>query len=233
VVARNVDDGSSAGAVPKGLAASAFASVSPGEHPTPGALWSAVGKTRGLVESLTPGVGFLTVYTLTGDVLLSVGFPVILAVIFIALRVIMRSPVVPALAGFVGIAGSAAVALFSGRAEDNFLLGFGVNAVWIVALVVSLLIGRPLVGWIAALLTVDTTWREDPATKRIAVVATVLWIALFVGRLAVQLPLYFAGSVGALGVAKLVMGIPLYAAALWITWLLFRAVYQGKSQQSQ
>jgi hypothetical protein len=64
-------------------------------------------------------------------------------------------------------------------------------------------------------------------------VATVLWIALFVGRLAVQLPLYFAGSVGALGVAKLVMGIPLYAAALWITWLLFRAVYQGKIQQSQ
>ena len=232
-MASNVDDGPSPGAVPKGLAASAFASVSPGERPTPGALWSAVGKTRGLVESLTPGVGFLTVYTLTGDVLLSVGFPVILAVIFIALRVIMRSPVVPALAGLAGIAGSAAVALFSGRAEDNFLLGFGVNAVWIVALVVSLLVGRPLVGWIAALLTGDVTWREDPATKRIAVVATVLWIALFVGRLAVQLPLYFAGSVGALGVAKLVMGIPLYAAALWITWLLFRAVYQGKSQQSQ
>ncbi|MFM1953513.1 MAG: hypothetical protein RL187_722, partial [Actinomycetota bacterium] len=33
--------------------------LNPGETPTAQSLWVAVGKTRGLIESLAPGVGFL------------------------------------------------------------------------------------------------------------------------------------------------------------------------------
>jgi len=29
------------------------------------------------------------------------------------------------------------------------------------------------------------------------------------------------------------MGIPLYAAALWLTWLLMRAVYRGRETASE
>ena len=48
---------------------------------------------------------------------------------------------------------------------------------------------------------------------------------MFAARLAVQMPLYFAEQPQLLGTAKLVMGLPLYAATLWVTWLLVRAVY--------
>ena len=215
------------------LSGSALASVHPGEEPSLSALWAAVGKTRGLVEALLPGVGFLTVYALSADVVLSVSAPVIAAIAFILVRMIQRSPVLPALAGLVGIVASAAVALSSGRAEDNFVLGFYVNGVWIAALIVSLVLRRPLMGWVAATLVGDQRWRERPATKRIGTVATWMWLAMFIARLGVQLPLYYAGEVSALALAKLLMGIPLYATVLWLTWLLFRAVYHSGAPAAQ
>jgi hypothetical protein len=212
---------------------SAFATVKPGEKPEPEALWAAVGKTRGVVEALLPGIGFLVVYTITADVAWSVSAPVVLAVLFIAARLIQRSPALPAVAGLVGIAASAGVALWSGRAEDNFLLGFIVNAVWVLGLLVSLLLRRPLVGVIAGVLTGDAQWHESVATRRIAMITTWMWLGVFSLRLFVQVPLFLAGAVQALAIAKLLMGIPLYAIALWFTWLLMRAAYRGRVETPQ
>jgi hypothetical protein len=212
------------------LGDSAFGTVRPGETPTPEALWTAVGKTRGVIEAILPGIGFLVVYTLTQNVAWAVSAPVALAIGFIGARLIQKSPAMPAVAGLGGVAASAGVALWSGRAEDNFLLGFGVNALWVVGLLVSLALRRPLVGLVAGTLTGDTHWREDRATRRVATSATWLWVGVFSARLAVQVPLYVAGNVGALAIAKLVMGVPLYAGALWFTWLLMRAVYRGREE---
>jgi Protein of unknown function (DUF3159) len=49
-----------------------------------------------------------------------------------------------------------------------------------------------------------------------------MWSALFVIRLAVQLPLYLAGAVVALGVARTAMGLPLFGLGLWLSYLLVR-----------
>ncbi len=215
------------------LGQSAFATVRPGETPTGEALWAAVGKTRGVVEALVPGIGFLVVYTLTQSLVWAVSAPLLVAAIFILARVLQKSPVMPAVAGLVGIGASAGVALWSGRAEDNFLLGFFVNALWALGLLVSLAVRRPLVGIVAGVLVGDQSWRSDVATRRVATSATWLWVAVFSARLGVQLPLYFAGQVSALALAKLVMGVPLYAAALWFTWLLMRAVYRGRANNAQ
>lgn len=215
------------------LGDSAFGAVRPGETPTPQALWKAVGQTRGVIEALVPGIGFLSVYTVTQNLLWSVAAPVAIAVVFILARLVQASPLMPALAGLVGVGASAGVALWSGRAEDNFLLGFVVNSLWVIGLVVSLVIRRPLVGIITGILTGDAQWREDPATRRVATSATWLWVGVFGARLAVQVPLYLAGDVGGVAIAKLVMGVPLYAGALWFTWLLMRAVYRGREQKAR
>lgn len=219
--------------VAKALGESAFATVRPGEAPTGEALWAAVGRTRGVVEALVPGIGFLVVYTVTQNLVWAVSAPLLLALTFIVARVLQKSPVMPAFAGLVGIGASAGVALWSGRAEDNFLLGFVVNGLWVLGLVVSLALRRPLVGVVAGMLVGDESWRSDVATRRVATSATWLWVAVFSARLAVQLPLYFAGQVSALALAKLLMGVPLYAAALWFTWLLMRAVYRGRENKAQ
>ncbi len=46
------------------------------------------------------------------------------------------------------------------------------------------------------------------------------WIitVLMMLRLAVQVPLYFANNVEALGATRLVMGLPLYALGVWLAW---------------
>ena len=47
-------------------------------------------------------------------------------------------------------------------------------------------------------------------------------MALFSLRLAVQLPLYLAGAVVALGVARVAMGIPLFVVGAWLSWLVLK-----------
>lgn len=208
---------------------SGFARVEPGERPTAHALWGAVGGVRGLVESLLPGFLFLVVFTITGDVAPSVLIPVGIAVVFVLVRGVMRSPMMPAVVGLIGIALSAGLALFTGRAEENFLLGFVINGVWLIALLVSLAVRRPLIGVITALLTGDHDWRADPAKRTVLTVTTWLWVGLFTLRLGVQVPLYLAEQAAALAATKLLMGLPLYAAVLWVTWLMVRAVYARRA----
>jgi hypothetical protein len=205
---------------------SAFAGVTPGQTPTGAALLKAMGGVRGLIESIVPGLGFVVVYTVTGLLLPSVIAPLALAVLFVIIRVASRQPYTSALAGVLGIALSAGLSLVTGRAQDNFLLGFLTNAAFLVALLVSVALRWPLIGVVVSLITGEGSgWRKEPAKARVALIATLLWCGLFATRLAVELPLYFSGQIQALGTLKLVLGVPLYAAMLWVTWLLARTAY--------
>lgn len=205
---------------------SAFGHVTPGEAPSGAALLAAIGGVRGIVESVLPGLLFLIVYTLTQELLPSVLIPMAIAVVFVIARVVTKSPATPAVVGAVGIAASALLAIISGRASENFLLGFYINGAWLLALLISLIARWPLVGVIVGLLRSEgSTWRGDRAKFRVAVITTWLWVGLFGLRLAVELPLYFADETQWLAGTKLLLGLPLYAGMLWVTWLLVRAVY--------
>lgn len=204
--------------------------VTPGETPTAGALLAAIGGVRGLVESILPGLGFLVTYTITQEVVPSVLAPLGLAIVFILVRVVTRQPVTTALAGALGIGLSAALALFTGNASDNFVPGFFINGTVVLVMLVSLLVRRPFVGVLVGLLLNDDDWRKDPAKLRVAAIATILWTALSGLRLAVQLPLYFADAPDALAATKLVMGVPLYAGLLWVTWLLVRTAWRAREE---
>ena len=206
---------------------SSLGHVAPGETPSGRALLGAMGGARGLIESILPGLGFLVVYTITKQVLPSVLAPLAVAVIFIVVRIVTRSPVTSAIAGAIGIGVSAALALITGNAADNFIPGFIINGVIFLAAMISLLARRPLIGALVGLLTGDPEWRHDPAKFRVALIATILWCIVFGGRLAVELPLYFAGAVDVLAGAKLIMGVPLYALLLWVTWLLVRTAWRA------
>lgn len=200
--------------------------VAPGEVPTAGSLLSAVGGLRGLTESILPGLGFLIMYTLTTSLVLSVLAPVALAVIFVVVRLVTRTPLTQAIAGIVGIAISAVLALVSGRAENNFVPGILINVASLVVLLVSIAIQWPLIGVVVGFLTNEgIAWKKDRAKRRVLFLATWLWATLFGLRLAVEVPLYFAKETEWLAGTKLLLGVPLYAGMLWVTWLLVRAVY--------
>ena len=200
-----------------------LSALTPGETPTADALFGAIGGVRGIIESLTPGLVFLVVFTFTGQLTPSVVAPVGVAVVFLLVRLIQRLPVLPAVSGGIGIALSAGLALWTGRAADNFVGGFIINGVSLLAFSVSLLVRKPLVGVIAHALAPKTKWLEEAAPRRAVTIASILWACFFALRLAVQLPLYFANLTAALAATKLIMGLPLYASMLWVTWMLLRS----------
>jgi hypothetical protein len=53
---------------------------------------------------------------------------------------------------------------------------------------------------------------------------------VFLVRLAVQLPLYLAGAVVALGVARAAMGFPIFILAVWLTYLVLREGHEVEQE---
>lgn len=203
------------------------AGLDPADGATTGhVVWKAMGGWRGILESVLPSLAFLVLYTVTTDLVLSLAVSVGIAVVFTAVRLITRTPASAAIGGLVATGAAAALALWTGRAEDNFVWGFVTNGAYGTAFLVSALIGWPLIGLIAGFLMGEgTAWRQDARKRRVYFWLSIAWAGLFAARLAVQLPFYFAGDVTALGTTKLAMGLPLFAPLLAVTWLAARALY--------
>ncbi|MDX2375344.1 DUF3159 domain-containing protein [Microbacterium sp. LRZ72] len=194
-------------------------------------VWRAMGGWRGILESVLPSLTFLVVYTLTGELLPALLLSVGIAGAFTVARLVMRSPVQAALGGLVATGGAALLALWTGRAEDNFVLGFITNGLYGGGLLVSSLVGYSLIGLaIGFLMGEGTAWRRDRRKRRVFFWLGIAWAALFAARLAVQLPLYAVGDVTALGTAKLAMGLPLFAPMVAVTWLAVRALYPRRGE---
>ena len=94
-------------------------------------------------------------------------------------------------------------------------------------MVISIAVKWPLAGLLFGFIRGEgTDWRKEPGRLRAYVLATWIVIAVLALRLAVQVPLYFVGpdALVALGTARLVMGVPLYALGLWLAWMVSRPV---------
>ncbi len=190
----------------------------------PLSLTEAVGGPLGMAETSLPAIAFVVAYTASGsDTNTSAIVAVGLALVLSVARLVRRESPRHALSGLVGVGFAAFIATRSGRAEDFFLPGLLFNAAYASAFLISLALRKPLVKIIVTKLDGEGEhWRDDPKTTRAFVWATWMWAGLFLLRLVVQLPLYLAGAVVALGVAKTAMGLPLFALGLWLTWLLVR-----------
>lgn len=210
------------------------AGLDPAEGKSTGhVVWSAMGGWRGILESVLPGVVFLVAWTVTydpatrsGNLLLSLALSVGLAAVFTLVRLIQRQSASAAIGGLIAAAAAAGLSLWTGRGEDSFIPGFLTNTIYGTAFLVSALVGWPLIGLaVGFLMGEGTAWRADKRKRRVFFWLSIAWAALFAARLIVQLPLYFAGNVTALGTLKLVMGLPLFAPLVAVTWLAVRALY--------
>jgi Protein of unknown function (DUF3159) len=183
-----------------------------------------IGGPLGVAETSLPAVAFVVAYTASGsDTNTAAAVAVGLALVLTVARLVRRESPQHALSGLIGVGFAAFVATRSGKAENFFLPGLLANALYASAFLVSLVVRRPLVGIIVTKLDgEDERWRDDPRRMRAFVRATWLWAGLFLLRLVVQLPLYLAGAVVALGIARTALGLPVYGLGLWLTWLLVR-----------
>jgi hypothetical protein len=187
-------------------------------------LMHALGGRHGIADSSVPGLAFVIAYTASGqDLNAAIWTAVGLGVVMFAIRVVRRETLQFAIAGFIGVAIAAFIAKQTGRAEDFFLPGLLLNIAYGSAWAISIAVRWPLLGVIVGpLIGEDMSWRKDPEKLRVYSRASWIWVGLFALRLAVQLPLYFADELVALGVAKTAMGFPVFALAAWLSYLVLR-----------
>ncbi|WP_245993333.1 DUF3159 domain-containing protein [Xylanimonas allomyrinae] len=205
----------------------------------------AVGGVRGVVEAVLPGTLFVVVYVATTNLGWSLGAAGVAALGAVGLRLAQRTPVTQALGGLLGIAVGVFWAWRSGEAQNFFAVGLWTNGAYLVAVLASILLRWPAVGFVVEALRTGFTaerareqgaeganpfaglsaWRADRTLMRRYTIATWLWVGMFALRLAVQLPLYLDNSVGWLGTARLVLGVPLWGLVLWLTWTLVHGAH--------
>lgn len=186
----------------------------------------ALGGVRGVIESVLPATLFIVAYVVTHELRIPLIVAAGAAVLFCVARLVQGQPLTQAASGLVGVGIGVAWAAASGRGENYFAWGLVTAAAWAIGLTASILARWPAVSVGAALVWgLPMRWWRDarvrPAARRCRYL-TWMWVGLFVVRFIVQWPLWHFGQVAALGVAKLVLGIPLFAVAAWLTWLLLR-----------
>ncbi|MFM1845337.1 MAG: hypothetical protein RI917_655 [Actinomycetota bacterium] len=192
-------------------------------------LLAGIGGPLGIAEAVLPATVFSIVFAITNEAVAAVASAAGLSALFIIIRLIKRQSLQQALIGAVAIALAAFLALRDGgQAADYFLPGFFTNAAYGSAMLLSVLIRRPLMGYVAQLLFGLQNWRKSREYKRLRFI-TLIWFGFFAARLAVQVPLYLTNQVELLAASRVVMGAPAYAGLLALTWILMRRIARDES----
>jgi len=182
-----------------------------------------VGGVRGMIESSAPGIVFVTAYLIWGGYRIPTIAALATVILMVIARLIVRERVVHAFGGVFGVALGALWAWRFADPGEYFVPGFWINGATFAGLALSILVGWPIVGVVVAIVRgAPMEWRQDSRLRRRFGWATAIMAGLFAAKLVVQLPLYWAHEVAALGVAKLAMGVPLFVLVAWWIWLVVR-----------
>lgn len=188
-----------------------------------------VGGVRGIVESVLPELAFLVLYLVTRDLMLTIVVSLVLCAVMLVARLLQRQTVTGVISGTVIVLICLFAAYKSSDARNYYLPACIINAVWGVALGVSLVARRPGIGYLVELIAAPPKesfkawyhgWHDDVELRRAYTKATWLWVAMFVVRDAVQVPLWLTGHVYALGTVTLALGLPLFALVCWVSYLI-------------
>ncbi len=198
--------------------------------------WSdALGGTRGVIEATAPGLVFVVVYVATRALVPTLIAALCVALLACAIRLVQRQGLQQALSGLFGVAIGVIFAAATGRGENYFAWGIVTNIAMALVFAVSVLLRRGLVAQFYGPLTgLAKGWQSDPTyadLRRSCSLLTWMWSGIFALRVAVQAPLWLSGQVAALGVAKLILGLPLFGLGAWATWWGLRR-YSSSSDDS-
>lgn len=188
-----------------------------------------IGGIRGIIESMLPGLLFVICFVVTNNLQTTVIASAALAVLQVVIRLIQKQSLMGVISGLVSIAICLIWVWTSHKAGDYYMLGFITNAVYSVFLAISLIVRVPALGLVIESIRKMPTenfgawlheWLDYKPLKRAYMYVTGLWIAVFVLRLVLQVPLYLVNNVAWLGTVRLLMGLPFWALAIWVSYLI-------------
>ncbi len=207
----------------------------PKDHSGPGSpdggfsVMETIGGRLGIIESVAPTLVFMIAYIVLRSVVVPVICSAVLSLGFCVYRLVRHQKTGSAVMGLLLAAVCAVSALLSGEARNYYAPGFVVNAFWLIVLLVSLAARTPGLGLIVQVFNQPLEggfsawrrrWTENPALYRAYRDSTWMWVGLFALRLALEIPLWAMKMSTALGVVRLLTGIPLFALVVWLTWVI-------------
>ena len=174
------------------------------------------GKT---VDAVLPPLLFAVVnsrYQLTVASIMAIALALLLAII----RLARKQPLRYAVGGLVGVMFASTIAYFSNNAANYYLPKIMSSAMFVLAALVSLIMGKPMAALTSHLTRgwdLEWYWRKDvkPAYQEV----TIIWLLFFLMRLALQVILFRRGDVAELAWTNTLLGLPFTLVGLILSYL--------------
>lgn len=191
------------------------------------AILEQMGGVSGLIYSSLPVLVFVPVSSIFG-LMPAIISALAVAALILVWRIARKETVQPAISGFMGVGICALIAYIVGESKGYFLYGIWMSLFWAVVFLISVLIRRPVVGYIWSWVNGnDRGWRNVRRAVLVFDVATITWVLVFTSRFVVQRHFYDADETGWLATARIAMGWPLTAVAALATFLAIRSAQRA------
>jgi hypothetical protein len=188
---------------------------------TEAALFEAFGGVRGMVETVVPGLLFVTIFTINKNLHWSAIAALGVSLLLVVVRLAMRGTVKHAFSGVFGVAFGVVFAMMTGNAKDFYLPGMLYTLGLAVAYIVTTLAGVPLIGLILGpVFKENLSWRtRNPGRKKAYAKASWAWGLILLAKCAILFPLYWWANTAQLGWVLITLKIPPFLLAVWLTWV--------------
>lgn len=188
---------------------------------TEAALFEAFGGLRGMVETVLPGLLFVTIFTINKDLHTSAIAAVGVSLVLLVVRLVRRDTVKHAFSGVFGVAFGVVFAMMTGNAKDFYLPGMVYTLGLAVAYLVTAAAGVPLIGLILGpVFKENLSWRtRNPGRKKAYSKASWAWGLILLAKCAILFPLYWWADTAQLGWVLVALKIPPFLLAVYLTWV--------------
>ncbi|MFD4943878.1 DUF3159 domain-containing protein [Streptomyces sp. NPDC058239] len=188
---------------------------------TEAALFEAFGGVRGMVETVLPGLLFVTIFTINKDLHLSAIAALVVSLLLVAVRLIRRDTVKHAFSGVFGVAFGVVFAMMTGNAKDFYLPGMLYTLGLALAYLITTLAGVPLIGLILGpVFKENLSWRtRNPGRKKAYAKASYAWGLILLAKCAILFPLYWWADTTQFGWVLIALKIPPFLLAVYLTWV--------------
>ncbi|MBK6012965.1 DUF3159 domain-containing protein [Streptomyces sp. MBT53] len=188
---------------------------------TEAALFEAFGGLRGMIETVLPGLLFVTIFTINKDLHWSAIAALAVSLVLVVVRLVKRDTVKHAFSGVFGVAFGVVFAMMTGNAKNFYLPGMLYTLGLALAYIITTLAGVPLIGLILGpVFKENLSWRtRNPGRKTAYAKASWAWGLILLAKCAILFPLYWWANTAQLGWVLVALKIPPFLLAVWLTWV--------------